>query len=196
MALFTKSELTQGFQKRARDESALRSKTASQVLMEETQRFTPSARYTIFLSHSFRDANIILELKRSLESLGYSVYVDWLDDPQLDRSHVTKQTATLLRQRMLACDCLFYATTDNSSSSKWMPWECGFVDGKKDKAAILPIVDVHTEEYIGQEYLSLYPYVSKATLQNTSNTKLWINESPTIYVLFDNWLKGEKPTRR
>lgn len=194
--MFTRSELAITLTKNASAGTGFQTKTASQILIEESRQFTPTRRYTIFLSHSFSDATMVLGLKRALEGMKYSVYVDWIEDPQMDRSRVTKATASHLKQRMLACESLFYVATENSINSKWMPWECGFVDGKIDKVAILPIVETLTSNYCGQEYLSLYPYVSKASQQGASEQKLWIHEDSSTYVLFDRWLKGEKPHKR
>ena len=61
---------------------------------------------------------------------------------------------------------LMYIATENSSNSKWMPWELGYFDGlKSDKVAILPLQDSENQRFEGQEYLGLYPLVTKY-LQN------------------------------
>ena len=106
-------------------------KTASIMLNEAVREQTTTKTYDIFLSHAFKDAELILGVKVKLEGYGHSVYVDWVDDPQLDRSAVTPETAATLRQRMACCRSLFYSTTEASSNSKWMPWECGYVDGSR-----------------------------------------------------------------
>ena len=61
-------------------------KSADYVHVNEYDKFD------IFLSHSYDDRKIIPALKRELESLGYSVYVDWIHDKLLSR----QETATLL----------------------------------------------------------------------------------------------------
>ena len=152
--------------------------------------------YDIFLSHSAKDAQIILGLLDKLNNLGYSVYVDWVDDPQLDRNNVTKTTAKTLRTRMNQSKSLLYATTEHASGSKWMPWELGYMDGEKDRASILPIFESESSSshnFKGQEYLGIYPYCIEATQQNTGLNKLWVCETSDIYVIFDEWLIGKKP---
>lgn len=37
------------------------------------------------------------------------------------------------------CTGLSYIAISNIVNSKWCPWELGYADGKKNKAAILPI---------------------------------------------------------
>ena len=105
-----------------------------------------------------------LGIKQLLEESGLKVYVDWVEDAQLNRREVTKETAAVLRQRMRQSRSLIYLSSDNSSSSKWMPWELGYFDGfKPDGVAIMPVLDSPTDAFKGQEYLGLYPIVQKDT---------------------------------
>lgn len=160
----------ESFQKRADAES---------ILLEQAKAFSSVKSYDIFLSHSSKDAVLILSLKQKLESFGFSVYVDWVDDPQLDRSKVNRSTAETLRLRMKACRGLLYASSHNATNSKWMPWEVGFFDGHKpERVAILPIVETSEKDkpFRGQEYLELYPYIDKdGTYSNPMDIQLWVN---------------------
>jgi hypothetical protein len=147
--------------------------------------------YDIFLSHSSTDASLVAGLTLQIQDLGYSVYVDWIDDPLLDRSKVTKQTAKLLQQRMKQSSCLIYAFSMNAVASRWMPWELGYFDGLKNKATVLPIVASTSNSYKGSEYLSLYNYITIAgTIQNPSRQLLWVNEDSSTYTKFDDWLNN------
>ncbi|KAF0192311.1 MAG: hypothetical protein FD165_936 [Gammaproteobacteria bacterium] len=167
----------------------------STVLTERIQKQAAAARHDIFLSHSFDDRELVLGVALTIEDLGYSVYLDWRDDPSLDRKNITEQTAGKLRARMKTSRCLFYSTTENASNSKWMPWELGYKDGNNTRVAILPVSRVVTSSYQGQEYLGIYPYVSD---QNDTEGKrrLWIRRSLTCYVSFDSWLEGHEPAER
>lgn len=140
---------------------------STDMLVRESATFSESKNYDVFLSHSFKDAELVLGVKLLIERSGRSVYVDWIDDPTLDRSNVTKATAATLRHRMKSCNSLIFATSENSSASKWMPWELGYFDGHKpDKVSILPLVESYDSEWAGQEYLSLYPVVEKLKLNS------------------------------
>lgn len=185
MALFIESAIRQ----RAQVEMSRKGlKRAAQLVMEASASFSPKKTYDIFLSHSFHDADLILGMKGTLEDLGYIVYVDWIDDPQLDRSKVTPATAEKLREKMNSSKSLFYVTTANADDSKWMPWECGFFDGKKEKVAIVPIKKSSNDNsYSGQEYLGLYPYIVKQN-DTQGNEKLWVRRSKSSYVGFDTWV--------
>ncbi len=137
-------------------------KDSTRILREEANASTSYEKFDIFLSHASKDADLILGVKAILENLGYKVYVDWIEDSQLDRSRVTPDTAELLRVRMRQSNSLIWVATEAASESKWMPWELGYFDGFKPKGvAILPLVDNPTDVFKGQEYLALYPVVDK-----------------------------------
>jgi hypothetical protein len=152
-----------------------------------------SKRFDIFLSHSYLDKDIVWALKKEFERIGYSTYVDWVEDYGLDRTNVNKETAEHIRNRMKSCELLFYATSTNSNSSKWMPWECGFFDGYKGKVAICPIVKTAKDSFRGTEYLSLYNTVDFNKVANTDKDELWIYETPVKYVIASGWIKGTAP---
>jgi hypothetical protein len=188
MALFTEAELL-STRKFYRD---FMQKSASTIILEE-RKISMTQSFDVFLSHSYLDKELIIGLKGELNKLHYSVYVDWIADEELDRRKVSKETADTIRKRMKNCKCLFFATSVNSTNSKWMPWECGYFDGLKGYVAILPVAKTSQSTYNGQEYLGLYPFVDKAT--SNGKEALWINESTDIYVSFDKWLNGEKPIK-
>lgn len=131
-------------------------KTAYRFLAEATT-FDPHTIYDIFLSHSIRDKALVTGAIDRLKRAGFSVYVDWIDDAQLDRTAVTPENAERLRTRMRHCRSLLYLATDNASQSKWMPWEVGFFDGLgQGEIGILPVLDDPHEDFEGMEFLGLY----------------------------------------
>jgi len=124
-------------------------------------------RFDIFLSHASEDARVIAGVKALLEQEGLSVYVDWFQDPQLDRTRVNAATAGLLRVRMNHSGYLLYASSRSSSNSKWMPWELGYFDGRRPgHVGILPIVESLGESFPGVEYLGLYPLIELVRFQS------------------------------
>lgn len=143
--------------------------------------------FDIFLCHSFLDRKVIFGLFYELKRIGYKVYVDWIIDPQLDRNNVTKESATIVRNRLKSSKSLLYAISTNSQMSKWMPWELGYVDGHTSRCAIVPISNQSNEtSFKGKEYLSLYPIVKKYPDRNNIQ-KLWTAEETNKYVLFEKW---------
>lgn len=66
---------------------------------------------------------------------------------------------------MRACRSLIYAETPAATSSKWMPWELGYVDGYCERVAIFPVAQGNTvaNGYSGEEYLGIYPWVRESS---------------------------------
>lgn len=150
-------------------------------------------KYDIFLSHSSRDKVAVGGLASHLQTTyNLSVYVDWIDDPGLDRSNVTKETAEILKLRMSNSSSLFYVTSENAPKSKWMPWELGIMDALTGKVAICPLSNEDTAEYTfnGQEYLSLYPYVDEYTSMYLGK-HLWIHNELNKKITFERWIEKQ-----
>lgn len=191
MALLTKTWVRNV----GRASAAQASLSVNQRLRQLSEVQDTKEAFDIFLCHSYLDAELVLGLKSIIEDLEHSVYVDWVVDGQLDRSSVSRATAELLRERMAKSMTLFFATSSTSACSKWMPWECGYFDGLKGKVAVCPLVDEPgpSNEFQGQEYLSLYPYVTHWVRDGDAIPQLWIHESPSKCVNFRGWIKGGTP---
>jgi hypothetical protein len=165
---------------------------SSQILNESKKTHTS---FDIFLSHSFLDKEEVEGLYIELTNQGYSVYVDWIIDPHLDRANVTKESAKLIQNRLKISKSLLLAISTNATVSNWMPWELGYVDGNTNKCAIIPVSksEAAPKSYVGEEYLSLYPFIKKVPTKALGE-KLFVIEEALKYILFDNWLMfGEKP---
>lgn len=159
---------------------------AEKLLLESRPEDYP---FDIFLSHSFLDRKKVKGLYDILTASGYSVYVDWINDPQLNRNNVTKKTAELVRKRMKASKSLLLAISINAGLSKWIPWELGYVDGNVNKCAIVPVSeDLNApKKFDRAEYLLLYPYIKLAKIDYQE--KLYLVESGNNYVSLESWLK-------
>lgn len=184
---FTKSEARSA----ARAQPQKIAKSFGQILAEEAANVRGFESFDVFLSHSVHDAELILGVKVLLERRGYSVYVDWDTDKELDRSNVSPKTASVLRSRMQQSKSLIYVATDNASSSKWMPWELGYFDGlRKGGVAILPLVDSETERFRGQEYLGLYPVVRKDFYSDGVKRDVFVEDVGNGWTTLDSFAKG------
>jgi len=186
MALYTSNYLKNLSQRTSLNES--------QRMFSESKSKTS---FDIFLCHSFLDKDEVKGLFIELTKMGFSVYVDWIVDPQLDRTNVTKESATIVRNRLHSSKSLLLAISVNASISKWMPWELGYVDGYTSNCAIIPVSRDTTppSSYKGVEYLSLYPFISR--IEDTNNQmRLWTVEQADKFVLFENWVRGTKPFSR
>jgi hypothetical protein len=173
--------------KAARQTEQKLQKSARTVLTESASAI---GRFDISLSHSIRDAEVVLGARSIIEGFGYSVYVDWLTDPQFRREYVSPDTAENLRWRMRQCDTLLYLATDASTQSRWMPWELGYFDGYTEgRVAILPVAQDQKDRYRGLEYLGVYPYIDISSIQDKDALALWVNKGRKKYAHFDEWRK-------
>jgi hypothetical protein len=143
---------------RAASRAVWASRSAAESQLTKSAAMPMDTSFDIFMSHSYEDAEVIAGVKVLIEREGLSVYVDWIEDAQVDRSQVTARTANMLRERMNHCRFLIYASSKTSPNSKWMPWELGYFDGlRRGNVGILPIVQSTGKNFNGQEYLGLYP---------------------------------------
>lgn len=205
MALFTEerlrarveNQLRKGYSGSMYDSFESKANTILNESLNQQRTFSATTKtYDIFLSHSSTDAALVAGLKLELEDLGYSVYVDWIEDPKLSRANVTKETALVLQARMKQCKSLLYAFSENAVNSKWMPWELGYFDGIKGTVAVLPISRTSKSNFQGSEYLGIYYYIQIDTISGTNRLALWVHETSTKYTLFNNWIAGTQPTQR
>ena len=205
MGLFTEdrlrarveNQLRKGYSGSMYDSFDIKAKTILNESINQQRTFSATTKtYDIFLSHSSSDAGLVAGLKLELEDLGYSVYVDWIEDPKLSRANVTKETALVLQARMKQCKALLYAFSENATNSKWMPWELGYFDGIKGTVAVLPISRTSKSSFQGSEYLGIYYYIQIDTVSGTNKTALWVYETATKYIIFDSWITGNQPIQR
>ena len=86
-----------------------------------------------------------------------------------------------------------YISTQNVTNSKWCPWELGVGDGiHNGKACILPILEEDREDFKGQEYLGLYPYIDYASTRKSNTKHFWITDPQNTnkYIRLKDWING------
>ncbi len=156
------------------------------VLSEARCATRSSYTYSIFLSHSHHDADLVQKIVVILRSLGIRVYVDWLDDsmPKI----TCGETANRIKQKITENHKFIFLATNLSIESKWCNWEIGFGDAKKlpsNNIAIFPIAE-NTGTWNGNEYLQLYPCIRKG-YANTNT--LYIDYPDGRSELLTDWIR-------
>jgi hypothetical protein len=161
MSFYAREELRSNGWLRLADTSLA---SADEFLFRRTAGVTAADTFDVFLSHSFRDAAVMVGIVDLLEQQGLTVYVDWVVCARLDRLKV----AALLRRRMRQCKSLIIATCASSPASQWMPWELGYFDGiRGGRIAILPLDDAVPDDQ-EREYHSLYPAIEQVWVHGKS----------------------------
>jgi hypothetical protein len=189
MAFITKFEALAAFRE-SQSRQTLR-KSARDVLRESADSFYDGKKYAVFLSHCHEDAEVIAGVKYMLEKTGVSVYVDRIDEPQLNPDNVTPATADKLRVRMRACASMLFATSKASPNSKWMPWELGYFDGlRQGQIAVLPLVETPSDGFKGQEYIGLYPVFER--LPTTTGGQAHVIRTAEKYMFIEDFAAGRQ----
>jgi len=88
----------------------------------------------VFISHWNGDAAKAQGLKRRIEKLGLTCWID-ADDKEMERLQKAspvdyKALTARVREHLRTCRCLIFAFSAGSRASQWMPWELGFFDGR------------------------------------------------------------------
>jgi hypothetical protein len=193
MALFTINEALEAALFATKATTLTLDSAVEKFIITESSSQKAVKQFDIFLSHAYTDKNIVIGIYYILIQMKYSVYVDWIHDPQLDRNQINTSTAETLRKRMKQSNSLFYTTTKSHSTSRWMPWEYGFYDGFDGHVAIMPVMEYSYSTFKGQEYLGLYPYSEKSTGYNRSSLLIVNQKNTSSKVTFDDWLAGKNP---
>ena len=159
--IFRPKEAKESQQALDRAEGYFKELVAGMPLNEQQRTFSASSYETfdVFLSYNINDKIVVRGIYYLLTKMGYKVYVDFIVDPQMSRSNVTKDTATCIQNRLKHSKSLIYAQSSNAAMSKWMPWELGVVDGKTNKCFIMPVQKGYENIMARQEYLLLYPVI-------------------------------------
>ena len=129
----------------------------AQILVEA--RRSPSGK-TVFLSHSSKDDGLVPAVIALLEQHGGTVYADDFDKRLPDPPNPV--TAVVLRGEICGCPRLVVLATDNSYSSRWIPWELGLGDGLHDihPNAVLPASpNGRPPSWLETQYFHLYPKI-------------------------------------
>ena len=119
---------------------------------------------TAFLCHSHKDEDLAKGLQTLLAEDGWDIYIDWQDNtlPQ----EPNKETASKIKNKIIETNWFLFLATNNSTSSRWCPWEIGYADAVKQNSNILivPTTD-QSGHWYGNEYLQLYRKIDVGSSQ-------------------------------
>jgi hypothetical protein len=126
--------------------------------------------FDVFLSHSHCDESRARTLAGKLKQWDVSVYVDFQDIAlsELPDSELAERLVSALRQ----CRLLIFAFSEDSVSSRWMPWELGLAHGVIGRAVLWPFTKRALRAKETQEYLHLYEALDPANARDRLNELL------------------------
>ena len=112
-----------------------------------------------FLSYNIYDKDVVKGIYYVLTKMGFKVYVDFIVDPSMNRSKVTKETAQRIQSRLKHSKSLIYDPIIECSNEQMDAMGAGVVDGNTSKCFIMPIQKGCEIINSRQEYLLLYPVI-------------------------------------
>lgn len=127
-----------------------------------------------FLSHSSKDEELVVGAIALLSNHGANVYVDTVDPAMPPTTN--KETAAVLKRRIVQARKFVLLASENSKASAWVPWELGIADGCKGVShiALFPAVDVgRNAQWRSWEYMGLYNCIVWGGLQGREGN-LWM----------------------
>lgn len=135
--------------------------------------------YDFFLSHNSQDEGKIVEVYKSLNSLGLVAYIDWVNDKyDLKRQWCNVSTVQVIKERIKQSKVFVLYLSEKTLSSQWCPWELGYADALGKKICIYR--DEILNKSIPQIYLS-YPRLYL-------NENCWMIDGE-LEIRFENWIK-------
>ncbi|MGE0395971.1 MAG: toll/interleukin-1 receptor domain-containing protein [Kofleriaceae bacterium] len=152
----------------------------------------------LFLSHSLADLKHAKWALGILENHGARVYVD-VRDAALTSMAVT-DIAARLRAVIRECKRLVALVTENTSSSRWIPWEMGLADAvaTEDRVALFPLrpASSSSEAWARQEYFALYPRIEReySYVQSKNTYVVHLPRGGTCSL--SEWLNRSRPSSR
>lgn len=120
-----------------------------------------SEQFDVFISHSHKDEARARRLAGTLDSWGFSVYVDVGDVvlAQIPSAELADRLISKLRR----CRLLVFAFSEEATSSRWMPWELGLAHGVIGRVVLWPFTKKALTALATQEYLHLYEILEPKT---------------------------------
>jgi len=127
--------------------------------LEQRETEPRSGEFTVFLSHKHDERQELKQAVALLNSLGVSVYIDWMD---VDMPRATSgETGQKLKEKIRNCSKFILLTTNDSILSPWCNWELGYGDAQKFSTENITLLPVARNDgtWDHNEYLQIYPHI-------------------------------------
>jgi len=176
-------------------EQQLRQFAAKQSLQEQAAvRERASSRSpagATFLSHSSKDDDLVGGAIIVIENHGGVVYIDKKDSSM--PPYTNSETAKKLKVRIDQSSKFILLASTNSKSSKWVPWELGIADGKKDFERLAVFCAIGTgsnDNWTEWEYMGLYQQIIWGNIKGRDDP-LWFvwNRDQNTGIPLRKWLQ-------
>lgn len=98
--------------------------------------------FDLFISHSYKDKEIVSDVVRKANKHGLNCYVDWTaDNDFLKRSLVSDYTKEVLKARMKQSKKLLFLSSVNSRESEWVAFELQYYQKDIQNEILMILID-------------------------------------------------------
>ena len=98
--------------------------------------------FDLFISHSYKDKEIVSDVVRKANKHGLNCYVDWTaDNDFLKRSLVSDYTKEVLKARMKQSKKLLFLSSFNSRESEWVAFELQYYQKEIQNEILMILID-------------------------------------------------------
>lgn len=154
---------------KAKDLRSASSRSGRVVVAKSLNEARSKKQITGFLCHSHKDQDLAKGLQVMLKENGWDIYIDWEDHEMPSTPNI--ETATRIKSKINDTDWFLFLATNNSTQSRWCPWEIGYADSTKGYKKILIVsIEDDSGNWYGNEYLQLYKYIDKANNKQTGKS--------------------------
>lgn len=102
--------------------------------------------YDVFISHSYKDTDIIKKIIKALNKHSLNIYCDWTSDNDfLKRELVSDYTKVVLKKRIAQSNNVVFVKTQNSLESDWVNFE---LDYSRDLGKNILCINLTDEEEV------------------------------------------------
>lgn len=98
--------------------------------------------YDVFLSHSYKDSDIVKKLIKAFNKHSMNIYCDWTSDNDfLKRELVSNYTRVVLKKRIEQSKNIVFVRTKNSINSDWVSFELDYSRELKKTIFCIDLID-------------------------------------------------------
>jgi hypothetical protein len=158
---------------------------------EDTDTPYPVGGWQVYLGHANPDPRVLFLACEHLRTLGITFR---LEPRRVHSSGGKGEDRRAVFDSMIEtfsrCRSFLFIALSPKDSSPFLSWQCGYFEGLRRQAGVLPVLkkDTGNSCFIGQGILSLYPFAAAAKAVEEDQETLWMLRGPKEYVNFDYWV--------
>jgi hypothetical protein len=155
--------------------------SSPEILMKRlyVDRLERIKRFDMFISHSSKNEEAIVQFYKALNTSGYVAYVDWVNDKyDLKRQWCNATTAEIIKERIKQSQFFVVYVTEDTLQSQWCAWELGYADALGKKICVYlngAEMKILPQFFWSYPTLDISPKLSITKDEKRIDLKQWLN---------------------